>query len=262
MRHARAVTAVSFSPNGKTIATASYDKTARRWDAATGKPLGEPMRHEGDVVAVSFSPDGKTIATASRDKTVRLWDATTGKPLSEPMRHESDVVAVSFNPDGKTIATASINGTARLNPVPQSMDETPERINCFVEWITHARLSETFDEYDFGVDELEQAAIELDQLGGPPEFDQESTDRREAWMSLIATSAERKKLWKDAARRREDLVKLHPDDRSLAGQLAEDYANAEEWTKAARSLRAPRRRFPKRMVIFDESCSHFPDDRR
>ena len=98
----------------KRLPPSSRDKTARLWDATTGKPLGEPMRHEGDVVAVSFSPDGKTIATASDDKTARLWDATTGKPLGEPMRHEGDVTAVSFSPDGKTIATASIDGTARL----------------------------------------------------------------------------------------------------------------------------------------------------
>ena len=83
------VLAVSFSPDGKTIATASIDKTARLWDVATGKPLGEPMRHESYVVTVSFSPDGKTIATAASwgDGTARLWDATTGKPLGEPMRH-------------------------------------------------------------------------------------------------------------------------------------------------------------------------------
>ena len=58
---------MAFSPDGTKIATASYDKTARLWDAATGKPLGEPLRHDARVNAVAFSPDGMKIATASGD---------------------------------------------------------------------------------------------------------------------------------------------------------------------------------------------------
>ena len=79
--------AVAFSPDGTKVATASDDTTARLWDAATGKPLGEPMKHEEAVMAVAFSPDGTKVATASEDKTARLWDAATGKPLGEP--HEA-----------------------------------------------------------------------------------------------------------------------------------------------------------------------------
>ena len=60
---------------------------ARLWDAATGKPIGDPLKHNGWVNAVAFSPDGKKIATAS-GSTARLWDAATGKPLGEPLRHD------------------------------------------------------------------------------------------------------------------------------------------------------------------------------
>ena len=64
----------AFSPDGKRIVTASFDKTARIWDAASGKPIGEPLTGHADVVrSAAFSPDGGRIVTASYDKTARIW---------------------------------------------------------------------------------------------------------------------------------------------------------------------------------------------
>jgi WD40 repeat protein len=69
------VTAVAFSPDGKLLATASDDGTARLWDPGTGQSVGQPLtRHTGAVYSVAFSPEGKLLATGSADNTARLWD--------------------------------------------------------------------------------------------------------------------------------------------------------------------------------------------
>ena len=106
------VISVSFSPDGKYIATASYDKTARLWDV-TGKLIQEFKGHQARVLSVSFSPDGKYIATGSGDKTARLWDFK-GNLIQEFKGHQDGLSSVSFSPDGKYIATGSGDKTARL----------------------------------------------------------------------------------------------------------------------------------------------------
>jgi WD40 repeat protein len=72
--HQLPVTSVSFSPDGKTIATASDENTARLWNLqGKGNLIQEFKGHQLPVNSVSFSPDGKTIATASWDNTARFW---------------------------------------------------------------------------------------------------------------------------------------------------------------------------------------------
>jgi WD40 repeat protein len=110
------VTSVTFSIDGKKLASAGVDGTIRLWDAATGIPLGDPLRGHTDYVqSVAFSADGKRLASAGGDGTVRLWDAVTGKPLGKPLRgHAGAVYSVAFSTDGKRLASAGADGTLRL----------------------------------------------------------------------------------------------------------------------------------------------------
>jgi len=110
--HSIGVYSVSFSPDGKMIASASADKTIKLW-SLDGKELTTLTRHSDAIYSVSFSPDGKTIASASADKTIKLW-SLDGKELATLKGHSDAVYSVSFSPDGKTIASASADKTVRL----------------------------------------------------------------------------------------------------------------------------------------------------
>ena len=102
--HKSGVFNVAFSPDGKYLATASKDHTAKLWDATTGKEVRTFKGHNLGIYSVTFSPDGKTLATTSEDQTVRLWDVETGKELA-CSSHTGDVYHAVFSPDGKRVAT-------------------------------------------------------------------------------------------------------------------------------------------------------------
>ena len=61
----------TFSPDGRTVVTASHDGTARLWDSASGRQTAIPRGHNGGVFYAHFSPNGRAVVTASYDKTTR-----------------------------------------------------------------------------------------------------------------------------------------------------------------------------------------------
>jgi hypothetical protein len=77
------------------VLTASIDGTARVWEAATGKPIGEPLRHEKEVYSAAFSPDGRFVLTASRGGTARVWPWF--KPLADsPKKLAASIEQITF----------------------------------------------------------------------------------------------------------------------------------------------------------------------
>jgi hypothetical protein len=112
--HAGEVSAVAFSPDGRLLATAGDDGTARVWEAATGRGLHTLTGHAGWVSGVAFSPDGRLLATAGGGGTARVWEAATGRGLHTLTGHAGGVSGVAFSPDGRLLATAGGDATARV----------------------------------------------------------------------------------------------------------------------------------------------------
>ena len=113
-----AVNDVKFSPDGKLLAVAGGQPSARGdlrlFDTSTWKLVGSLGGHLDTVSGVAFSPDGTKLASASFDKTVRLWDVKSGRVLHTFTGHSDFVYAVAFSPDGTWYATASKDRTGRV----------------------------------------------------------------------------------------------------------------------------------------------------
>ena len=107
---------VGMAGRTRRVVTASWDNTARLWDAATGTEIAVLKAHEEWVWSAAFSPDGRRVVTASWDNTARLWDAATGTEIAVLKAHEEWVGSAAFSGhvrDEKSFAGRMPGGAVR-----------------------------------------------------------------------------------------------------------------------------------------------------
>lgn len=112
--HKAIVLNMAFSPDGKTLASASEDGTIKLWDVQGKRDKATFRGHTGPVRALAYSPDGRFLVSGSADYTARIWDINSGQEKYLLAGHTAVVTSVAFAPDGKSVATGSDDHTIRL----------------------------------------------------------------------------------------------------------------------------------------------------
>jgi hypothetical protein len=112
--HTKRINCLTFSPDGRRLASGSEDKTVRVWDAESLRVVASMPDHEDSVMSVVFSSDGKRVASGSKDKLVRVWNAENGQPIACMRGHTDEVWSVAFSPDGRTVISGSGDKTVRI----------------------------------------------------------------------------------------------------------------------------------------------------
>jgi WD40 repeat protein len=106
--HNSSMLSLAYSPDGKTLASASYDKTVMLWNPDEGEQLRILEGHTDWVYAVAWSPDGTMLASCGRDQTIIIWDPASGDILVQLEEgHEETIQALAWSPDGKLLASGA-----------------------------------------------------------------------------------------------------------------------------------------------------------
>jgi serine/threonine protein kinase/uncharacterized protein with WD repeat len=109
-----AVNSVAFSPDGKLLASGNGDHTIKLWDVRTGTVQETLQGHTDRVESVAFSPDGTLLASGGFDWTIKLWNVVQGTVRQTLTGHTGPIFPVAFSPDGKLLASAGADNTVKL----------------------------------------------------------------------------------------------------------------------------------------------------
>jgi WD40 repeat protein len=116
-------TALAFSPDSRTLAYASNDRTAYLIDLATGN--SRALTPHGDaILQIAFLPDSRALVTVSYDSTARIWDVATGA-YRELLDHRASILAMALSADGSLLGTGGDDRPARIwspatDPIPDA----------------------------------------------------------------------------------------------------------------------------------------------
>ena len=112
--HQQPVVQVGFSPNGRLIASASFDKSVRLWDATTGKFVTAMRGHIERVYQVCWSADSRFLVSGSKDSTLKVWAMRSYKAAEELPGHADEVFSVDWSPDGEKVASGGRDRALRI----------------------------------------------------------------------------------------------------------------------------------------------------
>ncbi|MSU37104.1 MAG: WD40 repeat domain-containing protein [Pedosphaera sp.] len=122
-RHVQMIWSLCFSPDGRWLASGSWDGTNRIGSMTDPRqPAVSLVAHNGSAWAAAFSPDGRTLATGGDDNTIRLWQLASFQQAATLREHTASVTGLAFSPDGRLLASGSGDGTVRIWRAP-ALDE-------------------------------------------------------------------------------------------------------------------------------------------
>jgi ribosome assembly protein 4 len=124
--HQKPIVSARFSPDGRFIASASFDKSVKIWSGISGKFLWNLRAHVGEVYVVAWGADSRLLVSGSKDSTVKLWEVATtgggvggkaankGRLKEDLPGHADEVFALDWSSDGKWVASGGRDKVVKI----------------------------------------------------------------------------------------------------------------------------------------------------